>query len=253
MELSAQQIIESLHVLGSEHDRQGMKRFGINVERALGISVRTLREIAKEIQREAKQHHSSSPKVLLHTLAEELWEMGWHESRLLAILIEHPASMNAEQIESWVRDVDSWDVCDQLCSNLLVKNDYARERIIAWCADEEEFVRRVGIVMIAQIAVHDKAASNAALEELLPLLEQYAFDKRNFVKKAVNWSLRQIGKRNAYLLEAATACAERIQAQGTPSARWIAADALREFAKLPEDYFVRKKVSPKRLVNMDNT
>ena len=241
--LTAKTLLEHLHTLANPHNQAGMARFGINTRQALGISIPILRDIAKSIKAEAKKG-----KLNRHALAQDLWESGIHEGRLLAILTEDPKVMTEAQVESWVRDVDSWDICDQLCGNLLCKIPFAEKRMLAWCADEAEFVRRVGIVMIAQFAVHDKKADDGRFEPFFPLLEQYAYDERNFVKKAVNWSLRQLGKRSAVLLEQATACAERIKAQGTSSARWIAADALREFAKLPPDYFTQKKIVLKRAI-----
>lgn len=241
--LNVKTLLEHLQTLANPHNQAGMARFGINTRQALGISMPILRDIAKSIKASAKED-----KLNRHALAQDLWESSIHEGRLLAILTEDPKAMTEAQTESWVRDVDSWDICDQLCSNLLCKMPFAEKRMVAWCADEAEFVRRVGIVMIAQFAVHDKKANDERFEPFFPLLEQYAYDERNFVKKAVNWSLRQLGKRNTVLLEQAKACAERIKAQGTSSARWIAADALREFAKLPTDYFTKKKIIPKRAV-----
>jgi 3-methyladenine DNA glycosylase AlkD len=158
----------------------------------------------------------------------ELWEQKFHEAQLLAILIENAREMTLEQIESWVRDLDSWDTCDQLCSNLLWKRPEADALIAAWCADEAEFVRRAAFSLIAYVAVHDKKAPDARFHALFPLIEQYAFDERNFVKKAVNWAIRQIGKRNPALRTDAIALAERVHAQSSKSARWIANDALRE-------------------------
>lgn len=241
--VTAKTLLEHLHTLAPPHNQAGMARFGINTRQALGISIPILRDIAKSVKTSAKEG-----KLNRHALAQDLWESGIHEGRLLAILTEDPKAMTETQTESWVRDVDSWDICDQLCGNLLCKTPFAEKRMVAWCADEAEFVRRVGIVMIAQFAVHDKKADDERFEPFFPLLERYAYDERNFVKKAVNWSLRQLGKRSAALLEQATACAERIKAQGTSSARWIAADALREFAKLPPDYFTQKKIVPRRKV-----
>jgi 3-methyladenine DNA glycosylase AlkD len=147
---------------------------------------------------------------------------------LLAILIENAHKMTLEQIESWVRDLDSWDTCDQLCSNLLWQRPEADALIAAWCACEAEFVRRAGFALIATSAVHDKKAPDARFHALFPLIEQFAYDERNFVKKAVNWAIRQIGKRNPTLRTDAIALAERVHAQEYKSARWIASDALRE-------------------------
>ena len=237
-------LLEHLRSLENDANRLGMARFGIASEKALGISMPVLRELARSIKIEAKVEantRSIRKGALLHTLAQDLWESGIHEARLLAILIEDPKEMLPKQIESWVHEVDSWDICDQLCSNLLCKIPYAEDRMIAWCEEELAFVRRVGIVLIAQFAVHDKKAPDERFEAFFPLLERFAFDERNFVKKAVNWSLRQMGKRSPALLQQAIASAERIKAQGTPSARWIAADALREFAKLPPEYFTKKR------------
>jgi 3-methyladenine DNA glycosylase AlkD len=245
--LTAAALLEHLHTLANPHHQTGMARFGINAAQALGISIPTLRTIAKNIKTSTKHEN-----VHRHLLAQDLWESGIHEAQILAILIEDPMLMPTTQIESWVRDVDSWDICDQLCSNLLWRIPYAEQQITTWCADDAEFVRRVGIVMIAIFAVHDKKADDARFEMFFPLLEQYAYDERNFVKKAVNWSLRQLGKRSAALLHQAVACAERIKAQNTSSARWIASDALREFAKLPDDYFSKKKISSTRLAVVGN-
>jgi 3-methyladenine DNA glycosylase AlkD len=223
---TTQAIIAHLQSLSNDDNRAGMARFGIETRRAFGISVSVLRGMAKNIKQACK-----TDKISSHTLALELWKTGYHEARLLAILIEKSDAMTSEQIEIWVHDLDSWDLCDQLCSNLLWKLPQRSALIYAWCAEEQEFVRRAGFVLITQIAVHDKKASNDALREYFPLLEQYAYDERNFVKKAINWAVRQIGKRNPVLCEDAIALARRIQSQGTKGARWIAADALRELEK----------------------
>jgi 3-methyladenine DNA glycosylase AlkD len=233
---TASALLAHLMTLENEGNRAGMARFGIATTKALGISMPILRGIARDVKADAKKHQAN-PRAFRHTLAQELWASRIHEAQILAILVEDSQEMEAEQTESWVRDVNSWDVCDQLCGNLLWKIDYAKERMKSWCADDAEFVRRVGIVLIAQLAVHDKKAIDARFEDFFSILEQYAYDERNFVKKAVNWSLRQLGKRSPVLLEQAIVCAKRIAAQGTPGARWIASDALREFAKLPADYF----------------
>jgi 3-methyladenine DNA glycosylase AlkD len=247
---SAEEILERLEQMSDERNRAGMKRFGINVERAFGVSVPILREIARSVKalaraevenkgEEKKEKNQGEKKVQesaqrRHKLAEDLWDSAAHEARLIAIFVEEVRAMSERQIETWVRDCDSWDLCDQLCSGLLWKSPYARRQMEAWREEEAEFTRRIGIVLIAQIAVHDKALPDDALEEFFPVLERYAYDERNFVKKAVNWSLRQLGKRSEGLLPLAIACAERIKAQGTPAARWIAADALREFAARQE-------------------
>ncbi len=230
-------IIAHLESLSNDAHRAGMVRFGIETRRAFGIAIPTLRNIAKETKTACKAY-----KISLHELACELWETGFHEARIVAILLEHPSTMSAEQAESWVYDLDSWDVCDQLSGNLLWKLPERDELLECWCAAEPEFVRRAGIVLIAHIAVHDKKLPDERIIAYFPLLEQYAYDERNFVKKAVNWALRQIGKRNPALRDEAIACAERINAQDSASARWIAKDALRE---LQGYEFRSRKVSRK--------
>jgi 3-methyladenine DNA glycosylase AlkD len=225
-------IIAHLHTLASERIREGKAHFGINASAALGISMPVLRDFAKTIKQACK-----ADKISPHELALELWGQKFHEAQLLAILIENAHDMTLDQIESWVRDLDSWDTCDQLCGNLLWKRPEADALIAAWCADEAEFVRRAGFALIATSAVHDKKAPDARFHELFPLIEEYAFDERNFVKKAVNWAIRQIGKRNPTLRLDAIALSERVHAQAHKSARWIANDALREL----REYEFRKK------------
>ncbi len=209
-------ILKVLRESGTESNRQGQKRFGIQVENAFGVTVPVLRGLAKKYKNN-------------HELALQLWETGFHEARLLAALIDNPKMVTEAQLETWVLDIDSWDLCDCLCFNLFDKLPFAIEKAYQLCEREAEYVRRTGFVIIASIAVHDKKADDKLFIDFLPMLEKFAFDNRNFVKKAVNWTLRQIGKRNKNLLEIATQCALHIQQQDSKSAKWIAADALREF------------------------
>lgn len=194
-----------------------MERFAIHSDRAqvLGISVPALQKLAREIGRD-------------HELAEQLWTSGVHEARSLACMIEDPSRITSRQLDRWVRDIDAWDVCDGFAYSMLSELPLAWQKAPLWAKREEEFVRRAAFATIAGLAVHDKSASNADFAPLLNLCFAHADDDRNFVKKAVNWALRQIGKRNLTLNRAAIATAKRIQARGTRSARWIAADALRE-------------------------
>jgi 3-methyladenine DNA glycosylase AlkD len=161
-------------------------------------------------------------------LAEQLWDTGDDRARIIAALIGDPNAITRTSADRWVAGFDSWYVCDACCCNLLDRTPYAWDKVRKWAKDDREFVRRAAFATIAAIAVHDKTAPDNVFLETLPLIEKYAFDGRNFVRKAVNWALRNIGKRNAALHPAAIACAERVRAQGTSSARWIAADALRE-------------------------
>jgi 3-methyladenine DNA glycosylase AlkD len=134
-------------------------------------------------------------------------------------------------MDRWARDLDSWGICDCCCCYLFRKSPFAWPKAVAWAAKKPEFVKRAGFALMAYLAVHDKAADDASFLKLLPIIERESDDDRPFVRKAVNWALRQIGKRNLRLHAEAVAAGERIRARGTRSARWIAADALRELRK----------------------
>jgi len=192
-----------------------MVRFGINPENTFGVSIPNLRKVAKEIGTN-------------HPLAQKLWSSGIHEARILACMVDDPTAVTEKQLESWVKDFDSWDVCDQCCSNLFDKTDFAYQKVVEWSKREEEFVKRAGFVLMACLAVHDKNAGNRKFENFLPIIKRESVDNRNFVKKAVNWALRQIGKRNLRLNKTAIKTAKDIQKMDSKSARWIATDALRE-------------------------
>ena len=211
-----------LESMASNKNIEGMKHFGIQGAKMLGISVTKLREVAKKIKTD-------------HTLALELWATGIHEARILACLIDDIKLVTHEQMDAWVRDFDSWDVCDQACNSLFYKHPLAFDKIFEWAEREPEFERRAGFALMACYAWHDKKAPDEKISEFLPLIEKYAFDDRNFVKKAANWALRQIGKRNRNLCVLALDSARRIQQQASKSAKWIASDAIRELeARLPE-------------------
>ena len=163
-----------------------------------------------------------------HNLAQELWASGIHEARILACMIDDPEMVNEEQIERWVKDFDSWDVCDQCCSNLFDKTEFAYQKAVEWSKRNEEFVKRAGFVLMACLAVHDKKAKDKEFLRFLPIIKRESADNRNFVKKAVNWALRQIGKRNLNLNREAIEAAAEIQKMDSRSAKWIASDAIRE-------------------------
>jgi 3-methyladenine DNA glycosylase AlkD len=213
--MTSEQIIANLKQLANAQAVEGMVRFGIRPAQALGISMPTLRKMAKEIGRN-------------QALALALWDSGIHEARILASMIAEPQLVSAELMEKWVNDFDSWDVCDQVCGNLFDKTPYAYQKATQWCQQEREFVRRAGFVMMAELAVHDKQAQDEAFLQFFPLIKQHAGDERNFVKKAVNWALRQIGKRNSRLRTLALECAYEIQDMDSKTARWVAKDALKE-------------------------
>ncbi len=214
--------------MGSARNRAGMARYGINVENAFGISVYELRKIAKGLGTD-------------HDLALALWATGNHEARLLACFVDDPAAVTGRQLEAWVRDFDSWDVCDQATTSLFDLTKHAWSKAVEWAGRDEEWVKRAGFALMAGLASHDREAADRAFLKLLPLIERGAGDDRNFVKKAVNWALRNIGKRNRALNQAAIACATRIRTAANRraggerggdaaarSARWVATDALRE-------------------------
>jgi 3-methyladenine DNA glycosylase AlkD len=216
--MTVEQVIALLQQHANPQAVQGMARVGISSAQTLGVSIPTLRSIAKDIGRD-------------HLLALDLWRSGIHEARILASMIADPHRVSPEHMEAWVNDFDSWDICDQVCGNLFDKTPYAYHKAVEWSHREQEFVRRAGFVLMAELAVHDKRASDEAFLPFFPLIKQYAVDERNFVKKAVNWALRQIGKRNSHLRAVAVDWAHAIKQLDSRAARWIANDALRELQK----------------------
>ena len=201
--------------MGSRAHLAEMERVGLTSTTSLGVRTPEIRRMAKQLGRDT-------------VLAAKLWDTGIHEVRVLATMVADPRNFTLAQADKWVGDIQSWGVCDAFSYQLCDATPWAETAIRKWAKDEREFVRRAAFATIAGRAVHAKKSPDAEFLAYLPLIEQYAFDDRNFVRKAVNWALRQIGKRSAGLLPAAIACAERVQRQGTKSARWIAADALRE-------------------------
>src|SRR5438094_619470 len=192
-----------------------MTRFGIQSSNSFGVSVPKLRTLAREL---GHDHH----------LALKLWETGLHDARLLAIMIDVPRLVTVGQMEKWVRDVDSWDSVVGCGGILFDKTPFAIAKAREWCGRGAEYEKRAGFVLMAELAVHDKNAKDQVFLDFLPLIIDGASDKRNFVKKAVNWSLRQIGKRNLKLNKASVSTALKIQKMELGSAKWVAADALRE-------------------------
>lgn len=209
-------IISKLKLHANPKNVAGMARFGISSPNTLGVNIPVLRKMAKEIGKN-------------HKLAQELWKSGIHEGRLLAGFIDDFELVTEKQMESWVSDFDSWDVCDQVCLSLFDKTPFAYKKAVEWSKRKEEFVKRAGFVMMAVLAVHDKKADNKIfIKKFFPLIKKESTDERNFVKKAVNWALRQIGKRNKILQKGAIQLAKEIQQIDSKSAKWIAKDALRE-------------------------
>jgi 3-methyladenine DNA glycosylase AlkD len=213
--MKCEKVLKRLESMANPGELAKMKRFGINTENALGISVYTVRKLAREIGAD-------------HRLAGELWGTGIHEARTLAAFIDDPGKVTERQLESWVRDFDSWDVCDLVCSNLFDMTRFAYDKAVEWSSREGEFVKRAGFVLMAALSVHDKPADDKQFERFFPVIKREATDERNYVKKAVNWALRNIGKRNIRLNRKAVKTAREIHEIDSKAAGWIASDALRE-------------------------
>jgi 3-methyladenine DNA glycosylase AlkD len=220
----AADLVGWLRSVGEPDNVAGMARYGINPEGTLGVPMPLLRGAAGRL----RPLRRSDPG-LMHATASHLWTSGIHEARILAGLIDIPALVTQAQADAWVADLDSWDTCDQL-QKLFVPTPFAYAKAVEWALRPEVFVKRAGFVLMAALAVHDKAAPDAAIIAFLPLVEAEAIDDRNFVKKAINWALRQIGKRSPACHAAAVDTAERILVRhpGSAAARWVARDALRE-------------------------
>jgi 3-methyladenine DNA glycosylase AlkD len=212
--ISVDSVLDRLRGMANPDNVAGMSRYGINPYNTLGISIYQLRPLAKEIGRN-------------HPLALELWQSGIHEARILASYIADPKLMSDAMIEAWAQDFDSWDVVDQVCG-LFEETPFAYQKVAEWSLRPEEFVKRAAFALIAGLAVHDKHATDARFEALLVIILREANDPRNYVRKAVNWALRNIGKRNRYLNARAIETAEQIQRLGSATSRWIASDAIRE-------------------------
>lgn len=209
------EIIKKLQSYANPQNVVGMATFGINPKQTLGVSVPVLRKMAKEIGKD-------------HQAAIGLWQSGIHEARILASMVDDPWQVTEEQAEHWVSDFDSWDVCDQVCMNLFDKTSMSFAKASQWARREKEFEKRAGFALMAVLAWHDKQAPDSSFLKFFPLIKAAASDERNFVKKAVNWALRQIGKRNSVLRRKAIELAEEIEKLHSRTARWIARDALRE-------------------------
>jgi len=213
--MQTKQILKKLKSQANPQNVEGMARFGINPQKTYGITIPVLRKMAKEIGQD-------------HQLAQPLWDSGIHEARILASMIDKPEKVSEKQMEKWVKDFDSWDVCDQVCMNLFEKVPLASKKINDWSKRKEEFVKRTAYALMACLAWHNKEAPDSFFVKFLLLIKKGATDERNFVKKAVNWALRNIGKRNLALNKKAIAVSQEIQKIDSKSARWIAGDALRE-------------------------
>ena len=208
-------ILERLKSLSDAKAVEGMAKYGITPEKAYGVSIPELRRIARKVGKD-------------HGLAQRLWESDIRETQILASMIDEPETVTEDQMGSWVKEFDYWEICDQCCMNLFEKTKFAYRKAAEWSSNDREFIKRAGFVLMARLAVGDRKADDREFIKFLPIIKRESTDNRNFVKKAVNWALRQIGKRNLALNEMAIKTANEIQQMDSTSARWIASDALRE-------------------------
>ena len=213
--VSVDEVLRKLKTKSRPDQLEGMSRYGMVVKQRLGVSVPDMRKIAKELGKN-------------HNLALELWKTGIPEAKIVAAMIDEPEKLTEKQMEDWVKDINSWDVCDQVCMNLFEKTPLAWKKILDWSERKEEFVKRTAFALIACLAWHNKKAEDEQFIELFPVIKRGATDERNFVKKAVNWALRNIGKRNLNLNKAALKAAKEIQLVDSKAARWIASNAIKE-------------------------
>lgn len=221
-------IIKKIKSLHDPASVEGMARYGINPRNNYGVKVYTLREMAREIGKN-------------HGLALKLWESDIHDARMLAPMIDDKKLVTEEQMDSWVMDFDSWDVCDNCCGDLFIFTPWAYDKAVEWSKRDEEFVKRAGYVMMARLAVRDKKAADKDLTAFFPDIKRGATDERNYVKKAVNWAVRSIGKRNMELNRKALKLAKEIREIDSKAARWIAADAIRELESEKTLEIIRKR------------
>jgi 3-methyladenine DNA glycosylase AlkD len=231
--MTVDQIIDELRALSDPAKIADLERYAIKTPKWFGIRTPELKAFAREIKKLVADRHAT---------ALELWETGIYDTRAVAFMIDDPKKVTERQMDAWCADFDNWATVDGTCSYLFCRTPFAYDKAFEWAEREPEFEKRAGFSMMAYLAVHDKKAPDDKLAAFLPVIENHAYDGRNFVKKAVNWALRQIGKRNLNLNRLALESARRIRAQNTSSARWIAADALREL----QSSAVRERLSRKR-------
>lgn len=228
--MTSDEIIQQLKSLSDPKNIEGMKRFACGGAKTLGINVPVLRKMAKKINK------SSKVISIKHKLAQELWDSGYHEARILASMIDKPNLVTEKQMDLWTRDFDSWDVCDQVCMNLFDKTKFAFNKAIEWTTRDREFEKRAGFALMAVLAWHEKKSnlSDEQFLQFLPVIIKEATDERNFVRKAVNWALRSIGKSRQSLRQPAIDTAQKIikKYPNSKSALWVANDAIRELSNL---------------------
>jgi 3-methyladenine DNA glycosylase AlkD len=226
--LSTHEILTKLKAKAKPHNLPGMARYGIKTENRLGVQIPELRQLAKETGKN-------------HQLALELWQTGIAEARILATMIDEPENVTEQQMENWVKDINSWDIDDQTTMNLFEKTPIAWKKIINWSQRPEEFVKRTAFSLLACLAWHNKTASDQQFTQLFPVIVSAATDERKSIQKAASWALRTIGKRNPQLNRAAIQLAQEIQQTNTKPARWIANDVTRELQSKPVQNRLQKQ------------
>ena len=215
---------------GTQKNREGMARYGIVAKKVFGVSMGTMQSLAKELGRD-------------HELSQALWKTGWYDARMLASLVGDPARVTPAQMERWAKSFDNWAVCDTATFVLWDRTPHAWPKVREWSKRKEEFVKRASFAMLASLTVHDKTAPDEKYLDGLKLIEREAHDERNFVKKAVNWALRSIGKRSPSLNREAIAVAKRLAAREDPASRWVGKDALRELTSPAVQKRLRKRAA----------
>lgn len=212
------EVLDWLERNGSAREREAMKRYGLPNDNAVGMSMGKIQAFAKRVGKD-------------HALAQQLWASGGYEARMVAAYIDEPAKVTRRQMDAWARDFDNWGTCDTVCFVLFDRTPFAYDKVRQWAKSEREFVRRGAFALMASLAGHDKKAPDARFLELLPLVEKYATDERNFVKKGVSWALRRTGTRGPALKKACIVVARRLAASDDATARWAGKDALRDLER----------------------
>jgi 3-methyladenine DNA glycosylase AlkD len=224
-----QAALAALEALSTKRDRENLARFGITASAALGVSMANIQKLAKKLGHD-------------HELACALWNTGCYEARLLTAFVAEPARVTSAQMERWCKEFDNWAVCDTLCFFLFDRVPHAWDKIRKWSGQSPEFVKRTAFALMASIAGHDKEAGDAVFLEGLSLIERAAKDERNFVKKAVSWALRRIGRRNQALNRAAVALSARLSASSDATERWLGRSAHKELTSA----LVERALAPKK-------
>jgi len=225
-----QTALAALEALRTKRDLENLARFGITAKDALGVSMAKIQKLAKTLGRN-------------HELASALWDTGCYEARLLTAYVAEPARVTPAQMERWCKDFDNWAVCDTLCFHLFDRVPHAWDKVRKWSNQRPEFVKRTAFALMASIAGHDKLAADDLFLEGLKLIERAATDERNFVKKAVSWALRRIGRRNLKLHRACVELAARLEASSDATERWVGRDAHKELTSAPVERALAAKSS----------